>query len=58
MSSMWWPSAIVEVVFAGELDELRAALRTAPVAVELAAFLEAAFHGYILEVERNLWEIC
>ena len=44
----------VVAVFAGELDELGAALRAAPVAVELATFLESAFDGDILEEERNL----
>ena len=44
----------VEVVFAGELDEFGAALRAAPVAVELAAFFEAGFYGDVLEIERDL----
>lgn len=43
-----------EVVFACELDEFRAALRAAPIAVQLAAFLEACFYGDILKVERYL----
>ena len=45
---------LVEVVFACELDEFRAALRTAPVTVQLAAFLEASFYGDILKVKRYL----
>ena len=45
---------LVVSVFAGELDELGAALRAAPVAVELAAFLETSFDGNVLEEEWNL----
>jgi len=44
----------VEVVFACELDEFRAALRAAPIAVELAAFFEAAFYGYVFKIKRHL----
>ena len=44
----------VEVVFAGELDEFCAALRAAPVTVELAAFFEAGLYGDVLEVEGHL----
>ena len=45
---------LVVAVFAGELDELGAALRAAPVAVEAMAFLEPAFHRHVLEVEWYL----
>ena len=45
---------LVEVVFACKLDEFRAALRAAPIAIELATFLEAAFYGDILKVKRYL----
>ena len=45
---------LVEVVFACEFDKLCAALRAAPVAVQLTAFLEARFYGDILKVERHL----
>ena len=44
----------VEVVFARELDEFCAALRAAPIAIELAAFLEAGFYGDVLKVEWHL----
>ena len=44
----------VEVVFACEFDKLCAALRAAPVTVQLAAFFEAGFYGDILKVERYL----
>ena len=44
----------VEVVFAGELDEFRAALRAAPIAVEFAAFLQSTLNGDVLKVEGNL----
>ena len=45
---------LVEVVFACELDEFRAALRAAPVAIELATFLETCFYGDVFKVERHL----
>lgn len=44
----------VEVVFACELDEFCAALRAAPIAIELAAFLEAGFYGDVFKVEWHL----
>ena len=44
----------VEIVFACELDEFCAALRAAPIAVELAAFLEAGFYGDVFKVEGYL----
>lgn len=44
----------VEVVFTCEFDKLCAALRAAPITVQLAAFLEARFYGDILKVERHL----
>ena len=45
---------LVVSVLAGELDEFGAALRAAPVAVELASFLESPFHRHVLEEEWNL----
>jgi len=44
----------VEVVFACELDEFRAALCAAPIAIQLAAFLEAGLYGDVLKVEWYL----
>ena len=44
----------VEVVFACELDEFRATLRAAPIAIQLAAFLEAGLYGDVLKVEWHL----
>ena len=45
---------LIEIVFACELDEFRAALRAAPVTVQFAAFFEAGFHSYVFKVERYL----
>ena len=45
---------LVEIVFARELDEFRAALRAAPVAIELATFLETCFYGDVFKVEWHL----
>lgn len=45
---------LVEVVFACELDEFRAALCAAPIAIQLAAFFEAGFYGDVLKVEWHL----
>lgn len=45
---------LVEVVFACELDEFRAALRAAPVAIEFATFFETCFYGDVFKVERHL----
>ena len=44
----------VEVVFACELDEFCAALRAAPIAIQLAAFFEAGFYGDVFKVEWYL----
>ena len=44
----------VEVVFACEFDKLCAALRAAPVTVQLAAFFEAGFHSDIFKVKWHL----
>ena len=45
---------LIEIVFACELDEFRAALRTAPITVEFAAFFEARFNGDVFKVEWHL----
>ena len=44
----------IEVVFAREFDELSAALRAAPIAIQLAAFFETGFYGDVLKIEGDL----